>query len=157
MNNNIKSNSSPPIDNWIAFDLEWGQENEPLSNNTASTSGISGISGPAVQDHHRILTLGYEDNYGNKGVLDISDFSNYLNPTRAFIEAIKKKLLNYKYCIAWGSKAIKYKNEQNGRLEGINGDLVMLDLNFKHNGIPSMVKYDKFSGIPYIKSIGGST
>lgn len=32
-----------------------------------------------------------------------------------------------------------------------NGDLVVLDSNFKANGIPSIIKYDKFTSIPYIK------
>jgi hypothetical protein len=65
--------------------------------------------------------------------------------------------LKYKYCFAWGSKAIKYKNEQNDSLSGINGDLVMLDLNFRSNGISSIVRYDKFSGVPYIKNVGTAT
>jgi hypothetical protein len=87
-------------------------------------------------------------------VLDISDFSNYNNPNKNFLEEIKDKLLQYKYCFAWGSKAIKYKNDRNGPLEGINGDLVMLDLNFRGNRISSIVKYNKFSGIPYVRNIG---
>lgn len=34
---------------------------------------------------------------------------------------------------------------------GINGDLVVLDSNLKKNGIPTIVKYNEFSGIPFIK------
>jgi hypothetical protein len=56
----------------------------------------------------------------------MSDFNNYTNPNRAFLQAIKDKVLQYKYCFAWGSKAINHKNEENGKLEGINGDLFML-------------------------------
>ena len=65
--------------------------------------------------------------------------------------AVKNKLLLYDYCFAWGSKAVKYKNEKTGNLEGIHSDLVVLDNNFRLNGIESIITYDKFSGIPYIK------
>jgi DNA polymerase family B len=64
---------------------------------------------------------------------------------------IKNKLLLYNYSFAWGSKAVKYKNEKTGNLEGIYGDLVVLDTNFRFNGIESVIRYDKFTGIPYIK------
>ncbi|MGC1931804.1 MAG: hypothetical protein WA667_22780 [Candidatus Nitrosopolaris sp.] len=36
-------------------------------------------------------------------------------------------------------------------MEGIYGDLVVLDSNFRLNGIESIIRYDKFTGIPYIK------
>jgi hypothetical protein len=52
---------------------------------------------------------------------------------------------------------VKYKNESNGNLEGINGDVVMLDVNFRQSCIPSMIRYDKFSKISYIKNIGGKS
>ncbi len=57
----------------------------------------------------------------------------------------------YNYSFAWGSKAVKYKNEKTGNLEGINGDLIVLDTNFRLKGIESIIRYDKFTGIPYIK------
>ena len=65
--------------------------------------------------------------------------------------AVRDKLLLYDYAFAWGSRAVKYKNEKTGNLEGIYGDLVVLDTNFRLNGIESIIKYDKFTGIPYIK------
>ena len=124
------------LGNWIAYDMEWELD-----------------AGELLQDYLKILTFGYEDVYGNKGSFDVSDFNNYPNPSRALIEAIKNKLLKYEYCFAWSSKAIKHKNEKNGKIEGINGDLVVLDSNFRNNGISSIVKYDKISGIPlYQKS-----
>lgn len=161
-----RSNPQPVMDDWIAFDLEWAAETEQeQQENMNSVSklqpngSVFNFGGrQSVQDYHKILTFGYEDSYGNKGTLDISDFGNYPNPSKAFIEGIKNKLLQYKYCFAWGSKAVKRKNEQTGNLdEGINGDLVMLDINFRDNGIPSIIKYDKFSYIPYIKNIGTGT
>ena len=112
----------------------------------------SATSIPPAQDYHKIITFGYEDCYSNKGTLDISDFNNYTNPNKAFLQAIKDKVLQYKCCFAWGSKAIHRKNEENGKLEGINGDLFMLDFNFRAYDISSIVRYDKFSGIPYIKN-----
>jgi len=61
--------------------------------------------------------------------------------------------LQYRYCFAWASKAIKHKNEKTGKLkEGIHADLVILDTNFRSNSISSIVKYDPYSGIPYIKN-----
>ena len=120
----------------------------------------SGTSMPPVKDlqndYHKTLTCGYEDSYANNGTFDVSDFTDCPNPEKAFLEAIKAKLLQYKYCFAWGSKAVKYRNENNGNLEGINGDLVMLDINLQ-NCVPSIIKYDKFSKVPYIKNIGSSS
>jgi DNA polymerase elongation subunit (family B) len=153
------NNTCLVIDNWIAFDLEWEPESEHVSDNAASysqhsynTDLTSVISIPPPKDYHKIITFGYEDSHSNKGTLDISDFSNCSNPQRTFLISINDKLIQYKYCFAWGSKAIKHKNEENSKLEGINGDLVMLDDNFRCNGISSIIKYDKFSGMPYIKN-----
>lgn len=146
-------------DNWIAFDLEWEPEPERLSDNAASysqhpynTDLTSGTSIPPPKDYHKIITFSYEDSHSNKGTLDISDLANYSKPQQAFLMAIKDKLLQYRYCFAWGSKAINHKNEENGKLEGINGDLFMLDANFRANCITTIIRYDKFSGIPYIKN-----
>ncbi len=99
------------------------------------------------EEYNEIVTFAFEDSYGNKGCLDITDF----NSTKSFLEAIKEKLLKYQYCFAWGSKAVVRKNAKTGKIEGINGDLVVLDSNLKRNGIPSIVKYNEFSGIPYVK------
>jgi DNA polymerase elongation subunit (family B) len=148
------------IDNWIAFDLEWDREPEHLLDYPPSysqrhpynTDFTSVTSIPPIKYYHKIITFGYEDSYGNKGTLDISDFSNYTNPHQAFLTAIRDKLLQYRYCFAWGSKFIKHKNEENSKLEGIDGDLFMLDTNLRSYGIPTIIKYDKFSGIPYIKN-----
>ena len=89
--------------------------------------------------------------YGNTKVLDIADFAFSNNRQQDFLLAIRNKLLLYNYSFAWGSKAVKYKNEKTGNLEGIDGDLVVLDTNFRLNGIESIISYDKFIGIPYIK------
>jgi hypothetical protein len=105
-------------DNWIAFDLEWEIESKSSENSIVShsrqtlnnTDFTSGTSVPPAQDYHGILTFGYEDGCGNNGTFDISDFIDCPNPARAFLEAIKAKLLQYKYCFAWGSKTIKHKN-----------------------------------------------
>jgi hypothetical protein len=97
------------------------------------TSGTS--EPPEPNYYNRIITFGYEDSQGNKLAIDISDFSDSPNPDKAFLMAIRDKLLQYKYCFAWGSKAAKQLNEVTGELEGINGDLVQLDLNFRLNGI----------------------
>src|SRR5215831_7380177 len=87
--------------------------------------------------------------YGNTKAIDITDFVSYQNPSKEFLLAIKNKLLLYDYCFAWGS-VIKYKNEKSGDLEGIYGDLVVLDTNFRLTGIESIIRYDKLTGIPYI-------
>jgi len=138
------------IGSWIAFDLEW--EPEPITtrkNVTPHPELTSATSDPP--EYQRITTFAYEDSYGNTKAIDITDFVSYQNPSKEFLLAIKNKLLLYDYCFAWGSKAVKYKNEKSGDLEGINGDLVVLDTNFRLNGIESVVRYDKFTGIPYIK------
>ncbi len=158
-------NSIIPIGSWIAFDDEWEPDSEPISqgkttiiksshhyNKVTYTTSKS----EETQTLHRITTFAYEDNYGNKGAMDIADFVSCQNPSKEFLLAIKNKLLLYDYCFAWGSKAIKYKNEKTGNLEGIYGDLVVLDTNFRLNGIESVIRYDKFTGIPYIKCSNSS-
>jgi hypothetical protein len=102
-------------------------------------------------DMDRIITFAYEDSYGNTKAIDITDFVDCQNPSKEFLLAIRNKLLLYNYSFAWGSKAVKYKNEKTGNLEGIYGDLVVLDTNFRLNDIESIIRYDKFTGIPYIK------
>ena len=77
--------------------------------------------------HNKIVTFGFEDSYGNSGCFDITDFDSQ----KSFLNAIKEKLLGYQYCFAWGSKAIERKEKGTGKVEGINGDLVVLDSNFK--------------------------
>jgi len=108
-------------------------------------------------EYQRITTFAYEDSYGNTKVIDISDFAFCQNPQQEFLLAIKNKLLLDDYCFAWGSKAIKYRNEKTGNLEGIYGDLVVLDTNFRLNGIESVIRYNKFTGIPYIKCSNSSS
>ena len=103
------------------------------------------------QAYYKIMTFAYEDSYGNKRVLDIADFAFCQNPSKEFLLADRDKLLLYDYAFAWGSKAVKYKNEKTGNLEGIDGDLAVLDTNFRLNGIESIIRYDKFTRIPYIK------
>lgn len=163
----ITTAANNPItkDSWIAFDLEWklgALSLARLPENINSKLPIqhqnigkitSGASEPPEPDYYdRIITFGYEDSQGNKQALDISDFSDSPNPDKAFLMTIRDKLLQYQYCFAWGSKAVKQLNEVTGEFEGINGDLAQLDLNFRINGIPSIVSYDKYSGMPYIKS-----
>ena len=48
-------------------------------------------------------------------------------------------------------KLVVRKNDKTGELEGINGDLVVLDSNLKKNRIPSIINYNEFSGIPNVK------
>ena len=154
-----RSNSYSPIDNWIAFDLEWEIEpellqiniNYPCSRSPYNTDFASDSS-VILQDYHKILTFGYEDSYGNIGTFCLTEFNNHPNPQQTFLTSIKEKLQRYSYCFAWGSKAVKHRNQQKGNVEGINGDLVMLDINFIQNNVPSIVKYDKFSGMPFIKN-----
>jgi hypothetical protein len=143
---------------WIAFDLEWQSiscnKKDTFSNKYANnhlTEIASGDSVPPASNfnNNNITTFGFEDSNGNSGCFDITDF----NSPKSFLLAIKEKLLQYNYCFAWGSKSIIRKNNESGKLEGINGDLVTLDLNFKNNGISSIIKYNKFSLIPYIKNV----
>lgn len=149
------------LDSWIAFDLEWELESDKQQEMPIYLGGPQpynpyyasrAFTQPAATDYHKILTFGYEDMDGNKGTLDISDFSNYANPQQAFLTTIRDKLFQYRYCFAWGSKAVKRMNEHGRNLEGVNGDLAVLDANFRCNGISSVIKYDRFSGIPYIKN-----
>jgi hypothetical protein len=151
------SYNSAIIGNWIAFDLEWQQEplsskNTPIiaSQHPYSKEVTSATSEPPAinnENYQKILTFAYEDSHGNKGAIDVTDF----NSQSEFLADIKDKLLQHKYCFAWGSKAVKHKYEQTGNLEGIYGDLYVLDTNFKANGISSIIRYDSFSGEPYIK------
>ena len=68
------------------------------------SENTSGGSEPPVfnkSEYSEIVTFGFEDSYGNKNSFDITDYSSL----KEFLEAIKEKLLQYKYCFAWGSKA----------------------------------------------------
>ena len=145
------------IGSWVAFDMEWeapiAQEKTTIIEpshpyNNEVTSATSEL--PDMQIN-KITTFAYVDSYGNTKAIDITDFAGCQNPSKEFLLAVKSKLLLYDYYFAWGCKAVKHKNEKTGKLEGINGDLVVLDTNFRLNGIESVVRYDKFTGIPYIK------
>ncbi len=152
------SSANTPITtgSWIAFDLEWEPDTTGGGENTVikcSSSNVHEISKlPESNKYHEITTFGYEDSFSNKRILDIADFVSYQAPQQEFLQAIKNKLLLYDYCFAWGSKATKYKNEKTGNLEGIDGDLFVLDTNFRFNGIESIIRYNKFTRIPYIIS-----
>ena len=146
-NNFTKFKSS--IENWIAFDLEWEEtdtKNTTISIHTSLDKIASGGSVPPVSSN-KIVTFGFEDSCGNSGCYDITDFDSQ----KSFLITLKEKLLQYKYCFAWGSKAIERKDARSDKVEGINGDLVVLDFNFKDNGITSIIKYDRFTSVPYIK------
>jgi hypothetical protein len=159
---NTQNDNIYAVGSWIAFDLEWESESKPHSvgekaiiefshsNSNENTPVTS--EPPETEAYHRITTFAYEDVYGNKRAIAIDDFVSFQNPSQEFLLAIKNKLLIYDYCFAWGSKAIKYKNEKIGRLEGICGDLFVLDTNFRLSGLESIIRYDKFTGTPYIKS-----
>lgn len=134
---------------WIAYDLEWKViKLYKTTNYNLDKIASGGSKGPILKEYGEIVTFGFEDNHGNKGCFDTSEFAS----AKSFLEAIKEKILQYKYCFAWGSKAVARKNNKTGELEGINGDLVVLDSNFRANGVSSIVKYDDFSGIPFIKN-----
>ena len=125
------------FDNWIAFDLEWIQVNE---------------------DFNRIVTFGYDDCHGNKRAIDIFDFAHSDDPDKKFVTAIKDRLLQYDYCLAWGSKSIKLKNEKSSEWEGVDGDLSVLEGNFRYHGIKSIIVFDKLTRIPSVKgAVGGKT
>ena len=137
--------------------MEWeapiAQEKTPIIElpNPYSNELTSATSEPPERQLSKITTFAYVDSYGNTKAIDITDFAGCQNPSKEFLLAVKNKLFLYDYCFAWGSKAVKHKNEKTGNLEGIYGDLVVLDTNFRLNGIESIVRYDKFTGIPYIK------
>ncbi len=146
------SKSINEIDNWIAYDFEWSViKNYEKFRLRKMDKNTSGASVPPVfgndEEYNEIVTFAFEDHNGNKGSLDITDFPS----TKSFLQAIKEKLLQYQYCFAWGSKAVVRKNIKTGQLEGIKGDLVVLDSNFKSNKIPTIVAYDKYSSVPYLK------
>jgi len=142
------------LGSWISCDLEWignatNREYEISSGPQSKENGSGTSEGPSMEV---IVTLAFENSSGNTGVIDISDFpeSQYPNPRQAFLITIKETLMHYSYCFAWGSKATRHKNKETGKIEGINGDLVVLDKNFRINNIPSIIRYDNFSGRPYI-------
>jgi DNA polymerase elongation subunit (family B) len=140
------------IETWIAFDLEWTRRKIDEYAKYNIVENASGASEPPVfgseEEYNEVVTFAFEDSDGNKGYLDITEFDS----TKSFLEAIKEKLLQYQYCFAWGSKAVVKKNRETGKLEGINGDLAVLDSNFKANRIPTIVKYDKYTSVPFLKS-----
>ncbi|CAN5860989.1 hypothetical protein BH23THE1_BH23THE1_28330 [soil metagenome] len=145
-----KSKSIDIIDSWIAYDFEWTTKKyEKFRLPKIDENASGGSEAPVFGDreYNEIVTFAFEDSNGNKGVLDITDFQS----VKSFLEAIKEKLLQYPYCFGWGSKSIKRKNPESGQLEGINGDLVVLDSNFKANRIPSIVRYNEYSNIPFLK------
>jgi hypothetical protein len=127
----------------IAISQEKTTSSHPCNNEV--TSATSELKSP------KITTFAYEDSYGNTKSIDITDFVGCQNPSKEFLLAVKNKLLLYDYCFAWGSKSTKYKNKKTGYLEGIYGDLVVLDTNFRLNGVESIIRYDNFTRIPYIK------
>jgi hypothetical protein len=145
------------MDNWIAFDFEWEvastENNINFLNNifkNLDKNASEASKPPAVlkEQYNNIVTFGFEDSYGNSGCFDITDF----NSQKSFLEAIKEKLLGYQYCIALGSKAIVKRKNGSEKLEGINGDLAILDSNFRNNAIPSIIRYNEFTAIPYVKN-----
>jgi hypothetical protein len=137
------------FDSWIAFDLEWKDANTKNNDFSIfnSLDEIASGTSEAPASYNKIVTFGFEDSYGNSGSYDTTEFDSQ----KSFLMAIKEKLLGYQYCFAWGSKAVTRKEKGTGKIEGINGDLVVLDSNFKANEISSIVRYDGFSSIPYIK------
>jgi hypothetical protein len=148
------------IGSWVAFDIEWEPYSTPItqkktaiteSSHSCNNELTSVTSEPPDMQIHKITTFAYEDGYGNTKSIDTTDFVGCQNPSKEFLLTVKNKLLLYDYCFAWGSKAVKYKNKKTGYLEGIYGDLAVLDTNFRLNGIESIIRYDKFSGIPCIK------
>lgn len=146
----FKFESIREIDSWLAYDFEWIVRNHDKSSLYKMSKNTSDSSVPPVieeKEYHEIVTFAFEDSEGNKGSFDIDEFRY----TKEFLESIREKILGYKYCFAWGSKAVVIKNKKTGKLEGINGDLVVLDSNLKENRIPSIVNYNEFSGMPYIK------
>lgn len=153
-------NTLGSIGSWVSLEMEWEPDSAAItqdktaiikSSNSYNNDVTSVTSDPLETQIHRITTFAYEDGYGNTKSIDITDFVGCQNPSKEFLLAVKNKLLLYDYCFAWGSKAVKYKNKKTGYLEGIYGDLAVLDTNFRLNGIESIIRYDKFSGIPYIK------
>jgi hypothetical protein len=158
------SDSLISIGSWVAFDTEWEPDSAPItqektpiikSSHRCNNEVTSATSEPPERQIPRIITFAYEDSYGNTRVVDITDFAFCQNPQQEFLLVIRNKLLLYNYSFAWGSKAVKYKNEKTGNLEGIYGDLVVLDTNFRLNGIESVIRYDN-TGIPYIKCSNSS-
>jgi hypothetical protein len=147
----LNPTSTNEIKNWVAYDFEWitkKYEKSKLLKIDENTS--DGSKAPVLYDgeiYSEMVTFAFGDNDGNKGVLDITEFES----TKSFLEVIKGKLLQYQYCFAWGSRAVVRKNRKTGQLEGINGDLVVLDSNLKANRIPSIVRYNQYSNIPFIK------
>jgi hypothetical protein len=143
------------IGSWVAFDMEWeapiAQEKTPIIKPPHPYNNELTSSTSEPQQYQRISTFAYEDSYGNTKVLDVADFASCQNPQQEFLLAVRDKLLLYDYAFALGSKAVKHKNEKTGNLEGIDGDLAVLDANFRLNGIESIIRYDKFTAMPYIK------
>jgi hypothetical protein len=154
---NVSKTESDLIGNWIAFDLEWVPQRQSEEKQQKDTRNSPHSYPTEINCYTKIVTFAYEDIFGNRKVLDISTFQNYSSPEYEFLTSIQNKLLVYRYCFAWGSKSIRRKNKQNNILGGVNGDLAVLDANLKHNGIPSLVKYDKFTGKPFISNYGATT
>lgn len=148
--NSLKVPPDKKIDNWIAFDFEWIVHNSnksPIYRIEQNTSGGSEAPVFDKKEYSEIVTFGFEDSKGNKGCYDVTDFVS----VKSFLQVIKEKLLQYQFCFAWGSKALVRKNSESGKSEGINGDLAILDVNLKANRIPSIISYDKYSSVPFIK------
>jgi len=139
------------IGSWIAYDFEWITKDKKLDRSLKDRidKNTSGGSVPPENDKTKcndIVTFAFEDSNGIKGCLDITEFSS----AKFFLEAIKEKLLEYQYCFAWGSKSVMRKNHETGIPEGINGDLAVLDSNLRIIGIPTIIRYDKYSNTPFI-------
>src|SRR6476661_6492561 len=98
-------NTKDVLGDWIAFDFEWINKSLEKSEIRKIDKNASGGSEPPEfefdkKKYSEIVTFGFEDSKGNKGCYDVMDFVS----AKLFLQVIKEKLLQYKYCFAWGSK-----------------------------------------------------
>jgi DNA polymerase I len=131
VDNNCSSFSLFDSKDYVAFDLEW-TDDDTDSNRT-------------------IFSAAFVDNHKNSKVLHVADFNKSDNPERDLLLDINQELSRYDLSMGWYSTGIaKYHEDTQEYLDGVDSDLATLHTRCLANGVSSIVDFNS-AGIPYVR------
>jgi DNA polymerase elongation subunit (family B) len=115
---------------FVCFDLEWQTD---------------------AKGNQIIEAASFVDSNGSKKALLIEDYQATFGQKAeyALLLEIINCITNYQLSFGWYSKGFEKYNNEKGRVEGKNSDLVMLEKRLRANRIRSMIAFNRL-GIPYI-------